>query len=163
MAVDAFLKIDAIEGESIIKGYEKQIAIESYSFGMSNNVTFAAGSGGGGAGKANIQDIHFTKLMDKTSPALMQALMVGTHIKSIVLTLRKTTGAVQLDYFSITLEDCCLSSYQSGASAGGDSVMEQVSVGFARIKIAYKVQDAKGATVSTANASWDIQKGAKVA
>lgn len=163
MAVDAFLKIDAIDGESIIKGYEKQIAIESYSFGMNNNVTFAAGSGGGGAGKANIQDIHFTKLMDKTSPALMQALMVGTHIKSIVLTLRKTTGAVQLDYFSITLEDCCLSSYQSGAGSGSDAVIETISVGFARIKIAYKVQDAKGATVSTANASWDIQKGAKVA
>ena len=163
MAVDAFLKIDAIEGESIIKGYEKQIAIESYSFGMNNNVTFAAGSGGGGAGKASIQDIHFSKIMDKTSPALMQALMVGTHIKSIVLTLRKTTGDVQLDYFSITLEDCCLSSYQSGAGSGSDAVIETISVGFARIKIAYKVQDAKGATVSTATASWDIQKGAKVA
>lgn len=164
MPTDAYLKIDGVEGESVIKGYEKQIAILSYSWGMSNPVSFGTGTGGGGAGKASVQDFHFTKYLDKTSPVLMGFLLIGQHIKSVILTLRKTTGGVQLDYFAITFEDCCLSSYQTGAGMGGDdAIVEQASIGFARVKIAYKVQDAKGATVSTVPASWDIQKGAKIA
>ena len=163
MPTDAFLKFDGVEGESMIRGYEKHMAILSYSWGISNNVSFASGTTGGGAGKASVQDFHFTKYLDKTSPVLMGRLLIGHHFKTVVLTLRKTTGGVQLDYLTMTLEDCCLSSYQTGAGMGGDdSIVEQLSIGFARVKIAYKIQDAKGATVGTVPASWDIQKGATI-
>ena len=58
-AVDYFLKIEGIEGESLQKGHEKQIEIMSFSWGESNTGSFA-GNLGGGSGKVSMNDFHFT-------------------------------------------------------------------------------------------------------
>ena len=72
-AVDYFLKLDGIDGETKQKGHEKEIELESWSFGETNAGTFSAG-GGGGAGKVSMQDFHFVMSNNKASPKLMLAL-----------------------------------------------------------------------------------------
>jgi type VI secretion system secreted protein Hcp len=39
--------------------------------------------GGGGAGKANFQDLSFTKYIDSSTNALMIALAKGSHIPEV--------------------------------------------------------------------------------
>ena len=51
MASDFLLEIDGIKGESNDAKHKETIEIESFSWGVSNSGTHAAGSGGG-AGKA---------------------------------------------------------------------------------------------------------------
>ena len=60
MATDIFLTLDGIKGESIDDKHKEAIDVVSWSWGLSNEGTFHSGSGGG-AGKANFQDISITK------------------------------------------------------------------------------------------------------
>ena len=71
-AVDYFLKIDGIEGESQDHKHKNEIDVESWSWGETNSGTHAGG-GGGGAGKVQMQDFHFVMKVNKATPKLMLA------------------------------------------------------------------------------------------
>src|SRR6187402_3524351 len=103
MAVDMFLKLDGIAGESKDKAHTGEIHIESFSWGMSQTGAHGSG-GGGGAGKVSVHDISVTKLTDKSSCALMAALASGKHIKDGPITVRKA-GEKPLEYLKIKLTD----------------------------------------------------------
>ena len=79
MAVDMFLDLDKIKGESQDKTWKDKIDILAWSWGMSQSGTMHTG-GGGGSGKANFQDISITKYLDKSSTDLMKACSKGDHI-----------------------------------------------------------------------------------
>ena len=81
MAVDFFLKLDGITGESVDDKHKDWIQIMSWSWGASQ-VTSVAGTGGSGAGKADLSDFHIMKYLDKASTPLFKALTTGTHIKT---------------------------------------------------------------------------------
>ena len=66
---DFLLEIDGIKGETTDNKHEGTIEIESFSWGASNTGSMSAG-GGGGAGKVNFQDLHFTTRVNKASPLL---------------------------------------------------------------------------------------------
>src|SRR5271166_3289945 len=56
MAVDMFLKLDGVTGESKDKVHSKEIDILVWSWGMTNDGSAQVG-GGAGSGKVNVQDI----------------------------------------------------------------------------------------------------------
>lgn len=118
-AVDYFLKLDGIDGESTDAKCRECIHIESFSWGASNPSTSAHGSGGG-AGKVSVHDISITKMNDKSSPDLMQAAATGQHIKEAKLTCRKA-GGDQQEYLTYTLENVLVSSYSSTKNDGNRS------------------------------------------
>src|SRR5256885_3864946 len=99
-AVDYFLKVDGIEGESTDSKHKGEIDVQSFSWGETQSGTFAAG-GGGGAGKVAMQDFHFVMGVNKSSPKLMLACANGQHIKQAVLTCRKA-GTDQQEYMKWT-------------------------------------------------------------
>ncbi len=55
MAVDYFLKLDGIDGESADSNHKNEIQIMSWSWGAAN-VSSVAGTGGSGAGKVSLGD-----------------------------------------------------------------------------------------------------------
>jgi len=116
MAFDAFIKIPGVEGESTRKGFEKQIAILSFSLGASNPSSIGVG-GGGGSGKASISSFNLMKHSDITSPLLFQACCQGAHYDKVTVTLNKA-----VDHATGTLGDVLTYTirYQGlGAGAGG--------------------------------------------
>ncbi len=142
-AVDYFLKIDGIKGESQDHKHKDEIQLESWSFGETNAGTFAVG-GGGGAGKVAMQDFHFVKRVDKAGPTLFLSCAQGAHIKEALLTCRKA-GKEQQEYLKITLGDVMVSNYHTSGSGHSDVVpMEEISLNFARIKVEYQEQKADG-------------------
>ena len=50
-AVDYFLKIDGIDGESMDSTFAKNIDVQSWSWGETNSGSMSSGTGGGGVGK----------------------------------------------------------------------------------------------------------------
>jgi type VI secretion system secreted protein Hcp len=74
MAFDAFLKLAGIKGESLDSKHKDEIEVLSFSFGISNKVS---PTGGGGAGKATIEDFRFVKNVDTASPDLFDATCSG--------------------------------------------------------------------------------------
>jgi type VI secretion system secreted protein Hcp len=156
-AVDYFLKIDGIEGESKADKHTNEIDVLSFSWGANNTGTFAGGGGGGG-GKVAMQDFHFTMSHSKASPALMLACAQGDHVKSAVLTCRKA-GKEQQEFLKITMSDCLVSSFQTGGSAGADLIpTDQVSLNFAKIEHEYKEQDETGKLKGSVKKTFDLKK-----
>src|SRR5574341_1550732 len=142
-AVDYFLKMDGIEGESYDHKYKGAIDIESFSFGATQSGTHAGG-GGGGAGKVSMQDFHFVMKVNKASPKLFLACASGQHIKSAILTCRKA-GKDQQEYLKYTFTDLLVSSYQTGGSGSSDVVpIDQISLNFSKIETEYKEQKPDG-------------------
>jgi type VI secretion system secreted protein Hcp len=115
MAFDAFLSLTGIPGESQDFQHKGETDILGFSFGVSQTVTWDKG-GGGGAGKAAVQDMHFTKKVDAASPLLFAQCALGAHINSVVLTVRKA-GGVQLTYFAVTLKNVLISSVKPHGQA----------------------------------------------
>lgn len=156
MASDYLLEIDGIKGESTDEKHKDKLEIDSFSWGVTNSGSMGRG-GGGGTGKAEFQDVHFTKQTDKSSPLLMKAAASGEHIKKAVLTARKAGGkGGQVDYLKITLEDVMVSSFQSAGNAGNSSIPnDSFSLNFTKIKYEYMPQKADGSLEGAVPAQYD--------
>ena len=153
-AVDYFLKIDGIQGESTDAKHKGEIELHSFSWGASQSEA-VAGRGGGGAGKVNMQDLHFVTRVNKASPKLMLACATGKHIKAATLVARKA-GKDQQEFLVYKFTDVLVSSYQTGGSQG-DLPTDQISFNFARIEVAYHAQKPDGTLAAPEKAGWDVK------
>ncbi|MFP5481708.1 MAG: Hcp family type VI secretion system effector, partial [Gammaproteobacteria bacterium] len=116
MSVDMFLKIKGVDGESVDSVHAKEIDIAAWSWGMSQSGTTHVGRGGG-AGKVSVQDISFTKYIDKATPNLIKACCNGKHFDEAILTVRKA-GEKPLEYVVLTMKDVIISNVSQGGSGG---------------------------------------------
>src|SRR2546421_854972 len=107
MAVDIFLQIPKVNGESADSGFKNAIEVLHWSWGLTQSGTTHTGAGSG-AGKVNVQDLSFTKFVDTASPVLLQKCCDGTPFTKATLTLRKA-GATPLVYMVITLQNVLIS------------------------------------------------------
>src|SRR6476661_7585126 len=103
MAVDMFIKIGDVKGESKDKTHKEEIDVLAWSWGMSNSGTAHTG-GGAGAGKANVQDLSVTKYIDACSPALMLACCKGTHYDDAEL-IARLADDTPVEYVKIALTE----------------------------------------------------------
>ncbi len=154
MAIDMFIKVGDIKGESQDKTHKEEIDVLAWSWGMSQSGTTHVG-GGGGSGKVSIQDLSFTKYVDTATTALMTACCKGTHIPKVNLTVRKA-GDTPLEYIKLELETVIVTSVSSGGSGGEDRLTENVSLNFAKFKYEYTKQADKGGKGATSTSGWDV-------
>jgi len=155
MAVDYFLKLDGIKGESADAKHKDEIDIESFSWGLTQSGAHGAG-GGAGAGKVSMQDFHFVMRINVASPSLMKSCATGEHIKLATLTCRKA-GKDQQEFLTIKMTDVLISSYQTGGSEGADIPFDQVSLNFSKIEVDYKQQRRDGTLGPGATFGFDIK------
>jgi type VI secretion system secreted protein Hcp len=154
-AIDYFLKVDGIQGESTADDHKDEIDLLSFSWGEMQSGTWATGSGGG-AGRVSMQDFNFTMAVSKASPALFLACARGDHIKNAILTCRK--AGKPHEFMKVTMSDCLVSSFQTGGQVAGDGMpMDQISLNLAKIEIEYKEQDAAGKVLSTIKHWFDLK------
>jgi type VI secretion system secreted protein Hcp len=156
MAIDYFLKIDGIPGESLDSKHKGEIEVEAWSWGEANPVPPGGTGGGAGAGKVQMQDFNFTANTSKASPNLMLACASGKHFKSAVLTARKA-GKGAAEFLTFSLSDILVSSYQIGGAEGQVVPMDNFSLNFSKIKMEYKEQKADGSLGKSITAGWDVK------
>ena len=160
MAIDMFIKIGQIEGESKDAAHAGEMDVLAYSLGFSNSGTTHVG-GGAGVGKVNAQDLSFTTYVSKASLQLFAAVCVGKIFPAATLTLRKA-GANPIEFLKIRMEDVLVSSDSSGASGGEDRPTENYSLNYARIIFTYTGQDASGAALPPIKAGFDFVNNVKL-
>lgn len=136
MAVDMFLKIDGIQGESRDNKHKGEIEILSFSWGVTNSGSGQVG-GGAGAGKVNVQDFSIVKQLDTTSPEFLERACAGQHLGSALLTLVRRSGGKgeQQEYLKIKLSDILVSSYQTSGGSNLGVPAEQVSFSFQHAEV----------------------------
>lgn len=160
MAVDMFMKLEGINGESVDHAHGEEIDVLAWSWGMSQSGSMHIG-GGGGAGKVNVQDLSFTKYVDRSSPTLMLNCCTGKHIASALLTVRKA-GENPVEYIKIEMTDVLIASISTGGSGGEDRLTENVTLNFAKVKNTYTPQDKAGAAGAEVEAGFDIEANVKL-
>ena len=159
MAVDMFMKIGDLKGESRDDKHKDEIDVLAWSWGVSNSGSAHYGTGAG-AGKASVQDISFTKFIDLSSAKLALACCNGKHFPEAVLTVRKA-GENPLEYLTITMTEVMITAYSTGGSGGEDRLTENVTLNFAKVKLDYKKQGATGKHEGGDNMVWDIAANVK--
>jgi type VI secretion system secreted protein Hcp len=159
MAMDMFIKIGALKGESKDKTHKEEIDVLAWSWGASNSGSAHVG-GGAGAGKVNVQDLSFTKYVDKCTPDLLLAVCNGKHYPDATLVVRKA-GENPVEYITIKLKEVLVTSVSEGGSGGEDRLTENVTLNFAQVSYSYKPQKADGSADTAIPMSWDISANVK--
>jgi len=153
MAVDVFLKLGDIKGESKDSKHAGEIDVLSWSWGISQTGTMSQG-GGGGAGKASFSDLSIMHAVDKASPVLMKACATGEHIKEATLISRKA-GKGQQEYLIIKMNDILITSVQPSGSS--EHPMESFSMQASKVDLEYKPQKADGSLDAGLHFKYDIK------
>lgn len=154
MAVDLFLELEGVKGESKDSAHAEKIELMSWSFAASQQGSMGDG-GGGGAGKAMFQDLNVQKYVDAASPALWQHLTAGKHFATGKMIQRKA-GGEKLEYFIIELKKVLLSSISTGGGDGDDRLVESLSLNFEEFKISYTPQKDDGTGDAAIEFAWNI-------
>ena len=160
MAVDMFIKIGDVKSEAQDHKHKEEIDVLSWSWGMSQSGTGHVG-GGSGSGKVNVNDLTFTKYVDKSTPPLLLACCNGKHYDQALLTVRKA-GENPVEYIKIKMSDVLITSVSTGGSGGEDRLTENVTLNFVKVAVDYTPQDNKGKAGSPITMGWDIAKNQKV-
>jgi len=129
MAVDMFLKIDGIDGESVAIKYEKWVEALSFSWGIADAVKSGQPGKTPVARKTQVSDFSIVKYLDSASPKLFEMCCEGARIPELNFSLVRA-GEKQSEFYTIKLSDVLISSVSPGGAAGGVP-MESVSFTFA--------------------------------
>lgn len=156
MAIDAFLKLGDINGESRDSKYPKWIDVLAWSWGASQSGTMHLG-GGGGSGKVNMQDLSVTKYVDSSTTNVLLKCCNGKHYPEAKLICRKA-GEKPVEYLKITMTDVLVSSYSTGGSGSEDRITENLSLNFSKVKVEYTPQTQSGSGGGAMTMQWDIAK-----
>jgi type VI secretion system secreted protein Hcp len=152
---DYFLKIDGIDGESQDDVHKNEIHVSSFSFGVTNSGTGGSNLGSGG-GRSNVQDMHFTKVVDQSSPNLFYACATGKHFDNATLTVRRA-GETPQEYLVYKLTEVYVSSISTSGHEGGGIAQESVSLNFSKIELNYTPQNADGTPGAVNTKSYDVK------
>lgn len=153
MAVDMFLKIGTIDGESKDDKHKNEIEIESFSWGIVPSEKVDAADA---RSRPVVQDFSFAKRMDKSSPILMLSCATGKHISDAVLTVRKA-GEKPLEFLVIKMTDLLVSSYQTGGSSGDVVPTDSFSLNFQAINVEYTPQRDDGGADKPVSAGFNVK------
>ncbi len=144
MAVDMFLKLDGIDGESQDKDHKAWIDVLAFSWGAS--VPTTPGNSGAAAGRVAVESLSITHFVDASSPILLSHICSGAHIKTANLVCRKA-GETPVEFLKIDLSNVLITSLASGGSGGEDRLTENLTLNFAQIVETYTPQNAAGAAL----------------
>lgn len=159
---DILLKIDGIDGESVIDTHEGEIDVLAWSWSIAQSGSLHVG-GGGGAGMADVQDVSLTKYIDKASVDLMLACLKGEHLKEAVLTVRQVAGetTIGIDILVITMSSVLVSSVSNGGSSDYERLTENVTLNFGKVKVSYTPQNADGSAGAAIDFTFNIETNAQ--
>ncbi len=152
-AVDMYMQISTINGETTDKEFKGASDVLAWSWGVSNS------SVGGQPGKASFQDLSWTQYIDSAIPTLFLGLAGGTHFDNAVLSVRKR-GANPFVFLTIRFDDILISSLSMGGSGGEDRLTTNVTMmPLEKITLTYTPQKADGTAGDPIVAAWNLAAG----
>lgn len=153
------LKIDRIPGDSTVPGHENEIALTSFSWGVSNPNDIQAGQGQ----KSVPMDLTVEKTFDIASPRLALACASGMRFASATLYAFMTgdggsdVGQPTTPYLTITLSNVLVSSYETKGDEDARP-SEKVTFSFGKIEMAFRQYIGGGNYGDPVKMSWDFVK-----
>ena len=156
MAIDAYLKIGDIKGESEDDKHKQWVEVSHVNWGVTQpRASTLSTAGGHTNGKADLSEVTFTKLADVASPILFQHCAMGKTIPSAVIEFMRADGdGKPITYFRIELENVMVSSFHPNSGESG-ILTEQVHLAYSKIKVSYTRQKIAGGVAGSTSGGWD--------
>ncbi|WP_440965194.1 Hcp family type VI secretion system effector [Massilia sp. GER05] len=157
MAIDVYLQIDGIKGESQDSKHQGWIECSSVHWGILQPKSATASTGGGHtAERAELKEVSFTKVADLASPILMQTCAMGKTLARAKFEFMRADGQGEpVKYFEIELENVLIGGIAPGIEPG-TILDEHVSLKFSKIKWRYTQQKIGGGAGGSTVGGWDL-------
>ncbi|PWF48809.1 Hcp family type VI secretion system effector [Massilia glaciei] len=156
MAIDVYLQIDGIKGESTDSKHQGWIECESVSWSISQPRSATSSTGGGHtAERCELSDISFVKMADLTSPILAQTCAAGKTIPKAKFEFMRADGAgVPVKYYELELENVLIG-HVAPSIAAGSIMTEALALKFSKVKWRYTQQKVGGGAGGNTSGGWD--------
>ena len=144
-AVDMFLRIDNVTGESTDAKHKGEIDVLAWSWGQSAGAARTSRT----LPAVCIQDLSLTKYIDSASPELIMNSLVGEVAPQAVLKLVRRAGDSSTTFLTLTMRNVTVAAYSTGGSGGEDRLTENVVLHFESMQGSYQKQNADGSASGT--------------
>lgn len=157
MAIDVYLYIDGIKGESADDRHKDWIECKSVNFGVEQPKSATASTGGGHtAERCEHRDIVISKLADLASPILLQTCAAGRTIpKAKFEFMRADAQGERVKYFEIEIENVLIGAVAPSVDEG-DILTEEVGFKFSKVRWKYTQQKISGGAGGNTSGGWDL-------
>ena len=120
MAIDVYLQIDGIKGESADSAHQSWIEVSSAQWGVTQPRSATASTAGGHtAERCEHRPLSLTKLADLSSPVLMQTCSMGKTLPKAKLEFMRADGdGTRVKYYEVELENVIIASMDQLVSDG---------------------------------------------
>ena len=157
MAIDVYLQIDGIKGESMDDKHKDWIECSSVVWGVKQPKSATASTGGGHtAERCEHEDVVISKLADLSTPILLQTCAAGKTIpRAKVEFMRADAQGERIKYFEIEMENVLIAKVAPEVSEGS-IIKEKVGLKFSKIKYKYIQQKVSGGAGGNTAGGWDL-------
>lgn len=157
MALDVYLQIDGIKGESADSAHPEWIELTSAQWGVTQPKSATASTGGGHtAERCEHRTLTVTKMADLASPLLMMYSSMGKTMPKAKLEFMRADGnGNPVKYYEVELENVMLASVDQAAHGGG-ILHDVVALRFSKIKWRYTKQKISGGGSGNTAGGWDL-------
>lgn len=157
MALDVYLQIDGIRGESTDSGHPGWIEITSAQWGVTQPKSATASTAGGHtAERCEHRCLSITKLADLSSPLLMQTCSSGKTIPKARLEFMRADGDGRpVKYYEVALENVLIGNMEQIVYEG--SVLhDAIGLKFSNVVWKYTQQKIGGGASGNTTGGWNL-------
>jgi len=155
-ATDMFLSLPGVPGESQDAKFPNQIVV----LGYSHSITTPPPASPGGASKSVHQPLKITKMVDRASPAINQAVCSGKVYTTAILTVVRT-GGDRNKLIEYELGNVSITSVTANGSTTALLPTEEIALSYTTIKWTYYYQAANG-TLTSYVGGWNTVTGTPI-
>jgi type VI secretion system secreted protein Hcp len=157
MAMDVYLNIEGIKGESMDSKHPDWIECSSVHWGVTQPRSATASTGGGHtAERCEMLDVTFTKHADLSSPVLLQTCAMGKTLPKAKFEFFRADGSGErVKYFEIELENVLIGHVEPDLHPG-DILSEHVGLKFSKATWRYTLQKISGGAGGSTVGSWNL-------
>jgi type VI secretion system secreted protein Hcp len=148
-----YLSIPGIPGDSTAKGFEGQIELLTWAWGVDNSASLGSG-GGGGSGKATPRDVVVLAESGIQSPPLLLDTNTGRHVQSALLSCVRP-GKKAFTFMTLNFEELLVTSYAVTPDPTNGFPLDLVHLVFAKITQTVFPQNADGSAGTPVTTSFD--------
>ena len=163
MAIDVYLQIDGIKGESADDRHRDWIECQSVAWSVSQPRSATSSTGGGHtAERCEHSEISVSKLADLSTPILLQLCSSGKTIPRARIEFMRADGqGERIKYFEIELENVLIGAV-SPSVGEGDFLSENVGLKYSKVKWKYTQQKVAGGAGGNTSGGWDLSSNKQV-
>lgn len=156
MAIDVYLQIDGIKGESTDSQHPGWIECENVSWSLTQPKSATASTGGGHtAERVELSEVRFVKIADLSSPLMAQSCASGRTLSKATFEFWRADGqGERIKYYEVELQNVLIGHISQSAGTG-QFLTDSVSLKFSRVRWMYTQQKISGGSGGSTVGGWD--------